>query len=133
MKRVLIVEDQKEIREILDIVFRKELGFTHITFACDGLEGYAEAYLQKFDLICTDHCMPYCKGADMVMAIRNKSGLNQHTPILMVSSYASEIADKMNNLESTYMVEKPIDFNRLTRYVKMALLNQSKKDQMTEV
>lgn len=133
MKKVLIVEDQKEIREILDEVFRNELGFKSVTFANDGLEGYAEAYLQNFDLICTDHSMPYCSGSDMVAAIRNKSGLNQHTPVIVVSSYVSEISGKMESFESTYFVEKPIDFARLGRYVKMAMMNQSKKESAIEI
>ncbi|MBC7715047.1 MAG: response regulator transcription factor [Rhizobacter sp.] len=127
MKKVLIVEDEKDIREILDEVFRKDLGFTHVTFATDGLEGYTEAYLQKFDLICTDHAMPYCKGSDMVFGIRNKTGINQHTPIIMVSALISEFADKMENMESTYFIEKPIDFSRLSRYVKMAMMNSKNR------
>ena len=126
MKKVLIVEDQKEIREILEEVFRKDLGFQSVTFAIDGLEGYAEAYLQKFDLICTDHSMPYCSGSDMIAAIRSKTGLNQKTPVIVVSAYVAEIFGKINDHESTYFVEKPIDFTRLCRYVKMALINLEK-------
>lgn len=128
MKKVLIVEDQKEIREILDNIFRQELGFQSVTFAVDGLEGYTEAYLQKFDIICTDHSMPYCQGSDMVSAIRNKPGLNQSTPIIMVSGYISEFENKMKNSDNLYFIEKPIDFKRFCRYVKMAMINQNEKE-----
>jgi len=131
MSKVLIVEDQKEIREILEEVFRKELGFKSITFACDGLEGFAESYLQKFDLICTDHSMPFFNGSDLVSALRNKSGLNQHTPIIMVSSFISELPPELKGLENTYYVEKPIDFSRFCRYVKMAMMNEKRKVHLT--
>lgn len=121
MRRVLIVEDQKEIREILEEVFTKELGFKYVTFATDGLEAFAESYLQKFDLICTDHGMPFFNGGDLISAIRTKPGQNQHTPIIMISALIPELPVKLRGLESTYFVEKPIDFNRLKRYVKMAI------------
>lgn len=122
MSKILIVEDQKEIREILEGIFRTELGFENIVFAVDGLDGFVEAYLQKFDLICTDQEMPFGKGCDMILAIRNKAGLNQHTPLIMISSNATEFSDKLKNVESLYFVDKPIDFARLSRYVKMAML-----------
>ncbi|MBC7429911.1 MAG: response regulator [Bacteriovorax sp.] len=131
MKKVLIVEDQKEIREILDEVFRLELGFSNVTFATDGLDGFTECYLQKFDLICSDEAMPFCKGSDMVFAIRNKKGLNQFTPIIMLSSFVAEFTEKMKNIEITYFVEKPIDMDRLRRYVKMAMNNQKKKVELS--
>ncbi len=122
MKKVLIVEDQKEIREILEVVFSKELGFESVTYAIDGLEGYAEAYLQKFDLICSDYTMPFCNGGEMVTAIRTKSGINHNTPVIFVSAFVSEFVGLLSGLENTYFVEKPIDFKRLHRYVKMATL-----------
>lgn len=62
MNKVLIVEDQKEIRELLEAIFTQNLGFKHVTFAHDGLEGFAECSLQQFDLICTDHGMPFFNG-----------------------------------------------------------------------
>lgn len=121
MKRVLIVEDQKEVRELLEEVFMKELGFKYVTFASDGLEGFAESYLQEFDLICTDHGMPFFNGGDLIAAIRSKPGINQHTPIIMISALIPELPVKLKGMENTYFVEKPIDYGRLRRYVKMAI------------
>lgn len=129
MKRVLIVEDQKEVRELLEEVFMKELGFKYVTFASDGLEGFAESYLQKFDLICTDHGMPFFNGGDLIAAIRLKPGVNQHTPIIMISALLPELPEKLKGMDNTYFVEKPIDYGRLSRYVKMAsLAHKNKKD-----
>ncbi len=127
MKKVLIVEDQKEIRELLEEIFTKDLGFKNVTFACDGLEGFAESTLQKFDLICTDHSMPFYDGGDLMFAIRNKPGINQDTPIIMISAMVTELPGKIKNFEATYFVEKPIDISRLARYVKMAMLAQKSK------
>ena len=133
MKKILIVEDQKEVREILEEFFRKEHGFNNITFATNGLEGYAEAYLQKFDLITSDYQMPFCNGGDMIFAIRKKAGINQHTPVIFVSAFIADFMEKVSSLEATYFVEKPIDFKRLSRYVKMAMLSQINKNFVNEV
>lgn len=127
MKKVLIVEDQKEIRELLEEIFTKGLGFKHVTFACDGLEGFAETCLQKFDLICTDHSMPFYNGGDLICAIRNKEGLNQHTPVILISGLLSELPRDIKKLDSVYFLEKPIDFTRFTRYVRMAMLEHKSK------
>ncbi len=129
MSRVLIVEDQKEIREILEEVFTRELGFRHVTFATDGLEGFAESYLQEFDLICTDHGMPFLNGGDLIAAIRTKPGINQYTPVIMVSALIPDLLVAIKGMEGIYFLEKPIDFNRLKRYVKMAIgTSKNRKD-----
>lgn len=133
MKKVLIVEDQKEICEILEEVFCKFHRFKHVTFAHDGLDGFTEAQLQKFDLICTDHNMPFFKGADLVSALRSKPGLNQDTPIIMVTSSALEVSNDLKNFEETYFIEKPIDYPRLSRYVKMIISGKKRKTILNEV
>jgi CheY-like chemotaxis protein len=133
MKKVLIIEDQKEICEILEEVFCKHHGFKHATFAYDGLEGYTEAQLQKFDLICTDHSMPYFNGADMVSALRYKPGLNQDTPVIMISGSALKLSGEVRSLEQTYLIEKPIDYQRLSRYIKMIISEHKRKNVMNIV
>jgi CheY-like chemotaxis protein len=133
MKKVLIIEDQKEICEILEEVFCKHHGFKHATFAYDGLEGYTEAQLQKYDLICTDHSMPYFNGADMVSALRHKPGLNQDTPVIMVTASALELSSDLKNFEDTYFIEKPIDYSRLSRYIKIIASSNKKKPILNEI
>ncbi|MBC7537925.1 MAG: response regulator [Bacteriovorax sp.] len=121
MKKVLIVDDEKDIRIIFDEIFRHDYGFENITFAQDGLEAFTECSLQKFDIITLDHMMPFMKGAEFLIALRNKPGLNQKTPVTMISAFIPELSETITSIENTYFLEKPVDFTRLSRYVKMSL------------
>lgn len=66
-------------------------------------------------------------------ALRIKPGLNQHTPIIMISAMISELPEKLKDYDLTYFVDKPIDFARLARYVKMAMQYQKKKKSVIEI
>jgi two-component system nitrogen regulation response regulator NtrX len=121
MKKVLIVDDEKEIRNIYEEIFRSELGFESVTFAGDGLEAFTECTLQKFDIITLDHQMPFMKGADFLSALRNKPGINQLTPVIMISAFLPELPETIKTIENTYFMDKPVDFARLSRYVNMSV------------
>lgn len=118
-RKVLIVDDEKDIRHIYEEVLKQELQFDNVTFASDGLEAYTECTLQKFDVITLDHMMPYMKGADFLIALRNKPGINQHTPVIMISAFLPELSETIKSIENTFFLEKPVDFSRLIRYIKM--------------
>lgn len=126
MKKVLIVDDEAEIRNIFEEVFRQDLGFESITFAKDGLEAFVECTLQKFDIITLDHMMPYMKGADFLVALRNKPGPNQKTPVIMISAYLPDLSETIRSIENTYFMDKPVDFTSLIRYVKMSFKGDDK-------
>lgn len=121
MKKVLIVDDEKDIRVIFEEVFRFELGFESITFAEDGLDAFHACSVQKFDVISLDHMMPHLKGADFLSALRTKPGLNQNTPVIMISAHIPEFVNEVKAIENTFFLEKPVDFARLARYVKMCV------------
>lgn len=119
MKRLLIVDDEIAIRELLDQYFREELKVETISFATDGFEAFVETSLHQFDLICLDHKMPFCNGDQFLSALRNKAGPNQKTTVIMISGFL-ETSAEVKTFENTYFLEKPVDFERLARYAKMA-------------
>jgi CheY-like chemotaxis protein len=121
MKKILIIEDEAEIQELLKDLFLPDVGEVEATYAFDGNEGITCAGKQKFDLICTDHMMPNLKGAEFLVQLRGKEGPNQHTPVILISSNIPDIPDHVHNLENIYFLPKPIDFTRLKRYAKMAM------------
>ncbi|MGZ3787758.1 MAG: response regulator [Bacteriovorax sp.] len=121
MKRVLIVDDEKEIRSIFEEIFRYDLNFDNITFAKDGLEADRICAHQKFDLITLDHMMPKVRGADFLVALRSKSGINQTTPVIMISAHSPGLSESIKAVTNTYFMDKPVDFRRLASYVKMSM------------
>ncbi len=85
MKNILIVEDGKEIRELLLLVFKLS-GFKNISFAETGDEGVKEAKKMKPDLVIMDMKMPgNIDGLEATRIIKNEPGLKK-SKIVMLSA-----------------------------------------------
>ena len=98
MKCALIVDDQKEMRDLYVDFFNRDFGLTDLTFAQDGIEAYFQCSTQKFDLITLDHEMPRLKGLDFLVALKNTPGLNQHTPVIIISAFLPNILNDNEQL-----------------------------------
>ena len=93
MKKVLIIEDDKEISSLLEIHLT-DLN-CEISKQFDGLKGFNEAKNNKFDLIVLDIMLPRMDGFEICKELRK---LEINTPILMLTS-KSEETDKVLGLE----------------------------------
>ncbi|MFF2094075.1 response regulator transcription factor [Paenibacillus sp. NPDC058174] len=90
-RRVLIVDDEREIAELIEIYLRNEGYETEIAF--DGeqaLEAYGKA---AFDLVILDIMMPKMDGLEVCRRLRRDHAV----PILMVSAKAEDM-DKIMGL-----------------------------------
>jgi DNA-binding response OmpR family regulator len=71
-KRVLIVEDDPDIRELVDINIR-DIGL-ELDMAGDGIEGFEKATQNKYDMIILDLMLPGMDGMEICKKLRaNKS------------------------------------------------------------
>jgi len=95
-RRVLIVEDEAPIRELLRIHL-SHAGF-EIEEIGDGILGLERARAVKFDLIVLDVLLPRLDGFTICRAIRSQ-GVNAETAILMVTARDTE-SDTVLGLES---------------------------------
>lgn len=66
-KRILVVEDEKPMREALDLALGNS-GFQVVT-ATNGREAVNLARLMHFDLVITDMVMPGIAGIETIMAL----------------------------------------------------------------
>jgi DNA-binding response OmpR family regulator len=94
--RVLVVEDDEHIRELVMLHLRLE-GLTAVA-AGDGNEGLALARSEPFDLLILDIMLPGLDGVTLCRAVRRESR-NTDTPILMLTARRDE-ADKVLGLDS---------------------------------
>lgn len=94
MKKVLIVEDDPNIVELLEIHL-KDLE-CQITSVYDGASGLEKATSHQFDLIILDIMLPKMDGMEVCRQIRAN---RNHTPILMLTAKSEEI-DKVLGLET---------------------------------
>jgi DNA-binding response OmpR family regulator len=94
--RVLVVEDEPNIRELVCLHLR------HEGYVCDaaatGPEGLALATAVAFDLVVLDLMLPGLDGLSLCRAIRN-GRINSDVPILMLTARREE-SEKVVGLES---------------------------------
>ncbi len=113
-KRILIVEDEKNIVDILTFNLEKE-GY-EILVAYDGDAGLQTALAENPDLILLDIMLPGRNGFDVCRALRAQ---NNCTPVIMLTAREEE-TDKVFGLEvgaDDYMT-KPFSMRELLARVK---------------
>ena len=74
MFRVLLVEDDKQIREVIGDYFKRRDKIA-LDFACDGNEGLGKILNEEYDLILLDIMMPGLDGFELCKIIRRRSGI----------------------------------------------------------
>jgi two-component system cell cycle response regulator DivK len=84
-KRILVVEDQEDLRAILrDLLTASDF---EVIEAADGRAGVEKAQSERPDLILMDIQLPGLDGYEAMGQIRSDAGLAK-TPIIAVSSFA---------------------------------------------
>ena len=119
MKRILIIEDDRDIVELVRYNLTSE-GF-EVNSAADGISGLA--YLRKTppDLLLLDLMLPKMPGLEICKEIRRDPALNR-LPILMLTARGEE-ADRVVGLEmgADDYVTKPFSPRELVARVKALL------------
>jgi two-component system phosphate regulon response regulator PhoB len=95
-KRILIVEDEKDVVDLLTLNLRKAGGFV-LSTAADGAAGLAKARAEKPDFIILDLMLPKMPGLEVCKILKSESATRQ-IPILMLTARAEEI-DRIVGLE----------------------------------
>ncbi|MEG1257001.1 response regulator transcription factor [Clostridium sp.] len=112
-KRILIVEDEKKLSQVMKLYLEKE-GYD-VSLAFDGEEG-EDALYQEFDLIILDVMMPKKDGWSLLRKIKKESD----TPVILTTARGEE-DDRIFGLElgaEDYMV-KPISMKELVLRVRL--------------
>ena len=117
MKRILIVDDDAEIRELLEFDIASSGYF--VDTAIDGFEGLNKALNNKYDLILLDVMMPKMNGFDVCKNIRQAK---IQVPILMLTAKGT-INDKTSGFDNgadDYLV-KPFDIQEVLLRIRVLL------------
>lgn len=119
-KKILIVDDEKPISDIIKFNMEKE-GYETAT-AFDGEEALEKVESEKPDLIILDLMLPKIDGLEVAKRVRAK----HTTPIIMVTAKDSEL-DKVLGLElgADDYVTKPFSNRELVARVKANLRRQA--------
>jgi len=103
--KVLIVDDFATMRRILRNIL-KQIGFTDITEADDGVTGLKELKKEKYDLVLCDWNMPEMPGIDLLKALKADEQL-KNIPFVMVTAEAQKdnILEAVKTGVSSYIVK----------------------------
>jgi two-component system, NtrC family, response regulator PilR len=117
MDRVLIVDDEKGMRDFLSIMLRKE---GYAVSQAEAADKAAELIARgEFDLVVSDISMP---GASGLSVLRQSKAANPDTPVIMITAYAStESAVEALKLGAYDYIIKPFDVDELKIVVRNAL------------
>ena len=113
---VLIVEDDPNIRELLQLYLEKD-GYA-VTLAADGGQGLSKFRAIKPDLVLLDVMMPVMDGWAVCRAIRQES----NTPVIMLTA-KGETDDKVTGLKAGAddYVTKPFEMKELLARIEAVL------------
>lgn len=128
MSKILIVEDDRSIVDLLSINLQEENHELHQAY--DGKEGLALAQKGGFDLIILDLMLPHLSGLEVCKTLRSEKNF---TPVLMLTA-KSEEADIVSGLEvgaDDYMT-KPFSIRELVARTKAILRRNAAKESIKE-
>ncbi|WP_281646625.1 sigma-54 dependent transcriptional regulator [Parendozoicomonas sp. Alg238-R29] len=127
--RVLIIDDEPDIRELLEIT----LGRMKLDTEAAATVGEAEHFLeeQKFDLCLTDMNLPDGNGIELVQFIQQHC---PETPVAVITAYGSmDTAITSLKAGAFDFVSKPVELPRLRELVNQALKLSQTKTRATKI
>jgi two-component system phosphate regulon response regulator PhoB len=119
MKKVLVIEDEKDLAELLAFNLEKE-GYA-ASCAHDGKLGLEQALAESPDLILLDLMLPGMLGTEVCKALR-KDQRTAHIPVIMITAKGDEI-DRVVGFEvgaDDYIV-KPFSMREVVLRVKAVM------------
>lgn len=106
MKRILIIEDQKPVRESIGQIF--EFAGCVPRLISDGQAAFEELLASGYDLVTLDLNMPSLDGLSLLEALRSQDGPNHNTPIIVISAYLTQpLIDTLRQLGIRHFLSKP--------------------------
>ena len=124
MNHVLVVEDDKEIREGVEI-YLKSQGY-EVFQAADGAEGLDVIEREDIHLAIVDIMMPVMDG---ITALKNLRKRGNNIPVLMLTA-KTEIDDKVEGLDNgaNDYLTKPFDTRELLARIRVLTRSEKQQD-----
>ncbi|TKJ33162.1 Fis family transcriptional regulator [bacterium (candidate division B38) B3_B38] len=125
MERIMVVDDEKSMRDFLSIMLEKE-GYT-VSAAKDGTEAKGLIDGELIDLVIADIKMPETNGIELLEYIRQVS---PETIVIMITAYAStETAIQALKLGAYDYITKPFNVDEIRIIIEKALEKKRLKEE----
>ncbi len=110
-KLIFIVDDDREIRELLQEVLESE--DYRVDTISDGIKLFDKLKVTKPDLILLDVMMSWIDGLDICSSIKNNK-LYENIPIIFITAYKNdEVENQMNESLANDYIFKPFKIEDL--------------------
>jgi DNA-binding NtrC family response regulator len=121
---ILIVDDEKEIGEILIDIFANT--FEKVVYCDSAQEALSVVQATPLSVILTDYSMPGLSGNDFIIKLR---ALGHLTPVVFLTGHASkELAISALRLGVSDVIEKPFDSTSLLESIDRVLEIEKRKN-----
>lgn len=119
-KRILLVDDEEEIRNVFDVALKS--GGYEVFIAKNGKEALEIIKTQKFDLVLLDQMMPDMSGNETLKAIKaDPATKDLHVSMLTNFSNDDMIKEALNAGASEYILKYQVSPEDLINRVKQIL------------
>ena len=120
MKRALVIEDQKPVRDSLGELL--ELAGLEVRLIGDGQAALDELLATPYDVITLDLNMPSLDGVSLIESLSAQEGPNKDTPVIVVSAYlSSAVEENLRGFNIEHFLSKPVIAEDLLGPVKQML------------
>jgi len=117
VEKILVVDDEKSLREVLSIML-KRAGYT-VTEASDGDEAIGHVNKEIYDLVITDLRMPKADGMDVLKAVKSSS---PDTVVLVITAFATSDSAVEAMKQGAYdYLTKPFQVDEVQLIIRNAL------------
>ena len=125
--KILIVEDEKSMREVLGILLEGE-GYD-VTLAAGGIDGVSLLNKDIFDMVITDIKMPKVNGFEILKKVRE---ISPDTLVIMITAFGTtESAIEAMQLGAYDYIHKPFKIDEIRLVVKKALEKRRLREEVS--
>jgi DNA-binding NtrC family response regulator len=127
--RILVIDDEAEIRESLEALLQLEN--YEVDLAQNAAEGERRLEQRAYDLVLLDLMMPEKSGMEVLRDVRER---DRHTPIFMITAYGTlEAAVQAVKLGANDYLAKPWDNEKLLLEIDRVIAGQRLADENTQL
>ena len=116
---ILVVDDSPTVLRVMSYYLGKE-GFQVFT-ASDVPQALDILEREQIKLLITDQSMPFVDGVTFINTLRLDPRWKDLTVIMLTGGATDEVQDKSMRAGAAFVLQKPVDFNKLLALVRFAL------------
>lgn len=126
MQKILVVDDEIDIRIFLEKMLKKE-GYSVIK-AQDGLEALERIAKEKPDLVILDVMMPLMDGMEVLQKIKSNPKTRNLPVVMLTVKSSDEDVIKGYQFGADYYIAKPFDASTILAGIEMMLKKETKEE-----